>query len=644
MYNLNLYFVAKIQSFFCCLQVIMSSGDENDNNTTLGVAEQLRLLEEVIQKLLYRDLVAQPQQCQKPADIKAHLDGLDKFFNLSKINNDDQKIAILFNTITEEMRLEICCQLEFHAHQNDYKWIEGKLKDLFHPKESEITPLVKLYGVKQKPQQTLREFLSEVRIEGYRLLKNLNPEEREKHLVDVFIKGLRNNELKTALNRREIKTLEEAYRLIKKEKCVDDDNCYVRQINACDEVNADVCNDLKDLKRDISVMQKQLESIVTILRGIKTLQPTYAEAVRKQRQVNTSEYGRQVPVQERKYYAARQQAPAVPRYEARRQAPVVRDSQRNIAPVVRDSQRNILQCWTCGENGHISRFCSMNRCNNCGKRGHTSWNCRIPKKPFNVRHLQEDSWDVECELNDNDSDSLDSSPVSNSHPEIHSGDETAQIHALTIDEGKKRKNSSSTKTSHHKRSRKQPQYPEYINELYDYIQGRRSRKNVRFEKPETLITTGHSEKARNKPIIRGKCHGKPSKIFLDTGAEINVIDKSFVKQLSDENFIKINRASKVIRCANSSRLNVEGWVRMWVEVAGHKRQCKFWVIDNLFPKIIMGIRAMKDFNMTVDPGKGCTWIGTKSVPFLSTIQSQSVSGKSQGNDNVPGLRVETRRI
>ena len=127
-------------------------------------------------------------------------------------------MAILFNTISEDMRLEICCQVEFDNNQNDYEWIKGKMIELFHPKESEITPLVKLYAIKQKPHQSLREFLSEVRIEGYKLLKGMNGTEREKRLVDVFSKGLRSDEIKATLNTHEVDTLDDAYRLIKKKK------------------------------------------------------------------------------------------------------------------------------------------------------------------------------------------------------------------------------------------------------------------------------------------------------------------------------------------------------------------------------------------------------------------------------------------
>ena len=184
-------------------------------------------------------------------------------------------------------------------------------------------------------------------------------------------------------------------------------------------------------------------------------------------------------------------------------------------------------------------------------------------------------------------------------------DEIAQVNVLTVNEAihQQEEMPEDRVTRGHRRRKPAKErftYPPHIVQLDEYIHGRRSKKHVQFEKAQTLITKGHSERAKNKPIVRGLCHGKRSKIFLDTGAEINVIDKGFLKQLSEEKFIKINRATKIIRCANSSRLNVEGWIRMSVTVAGRQKECKFWVIDNLFPKIILGIRAMKDFDMNLD--------------------------------------------
>lgn len=55
--------------------------------------------------------------------------------------------------------------------------------------------------------------------------------------------------------------------------------------------------------------------------------------------------------------------------------------------------------------------------------------------------------------------------------------------------------------------------------------------SVRMSQTDTLITKDHPEKAKNKPLIRGKCKGQKVKLFLDTGAEINVIDRAFYEEI-----------------------------------------------------------------------------------------------------------------
>ena len=169
----------------------MSSG-----NATLGVSEQFKLLESLLQHLLHKNALTTPQLCEKK-DIKSHLEKMNQYFKVCGLSAQETKIAILFNTLADDMRFELCGALEFKDHENDYSWIEKRLLEMFTPKESEITPLVKLYSCKQGNAQPIRDFLSEIRIEGYKLLKDIDPEEREKHLIDAFTKRFQSEELRS---------------------------------------------------------------------------------------------------------------------------------------------------------------------------------------------------------------------------------------------------------------------------------------------------------------------------------------------------------------------------------------------------------------------------------------------------------------
>ena len=98
----------------------MASGD-----MILGVNEQLKLLEEIMNKLLFRDLVTtQSPQCSKPTNIKTHLEEMERFYKSRKITDNDTKVSMLFNTISEDMRLEICCQRDFENNETNYEWLK----------------------------------------------------------------------------------------------------------------------------------------------------------------------------------------------------------------------------------------------------------------------------------------------------------------------------------------------------------------------------------------------------------------------------------------------------------------------------------------------------------------------------------------
>ena len=78
------------------------------------------------------------------------------------------------------------------------------------------------------------------------------------------------------------------------------------------------------------------------------------------------------------------------------------------------------------------------------------------------------------------------------------------------------------------------QYPTDVVLLDKYINGnqltRTEMKKVKKLLSMTVITSNNAEKAKNKPILNGKINNNRNKFFLDSGADINIIDKKFGAQ------------------------------------------------------------------------------------------------------------------
>ena len=604
----------------------------NDGNvrvaetTTLGVTSLEKQLETILTRILNKDAVGIPKTCEKNDDIKAHLIHINNYLRACGIEQDEAKIAILFNTLCEEMRDELCGLLDFSSNRDNYNWISRKLLELFQPKETEISALIKLFSCHQSSNQSTREFLAEIRRLGYRLLKELSPEEREKHMIKAFTSGLYHKEARNALGQIPLESLDEAFKLIKKEKSTDPSK-LINQSDMYMMKELDTASDIQKLQNQMSVIQKQLAHIVTVLEHsiASPERKTYAEVTRRAPIPNRNQISR-------------------PTLNAK--------NQQNLMP------RKPIECWQCGRSGHIQRFCKQNTCQRCGKTGHAASDCVYYRQKRQFRRLEnvEDTWTSE-----NDSSVGDLDTESGNHVEFNrrnNGQETAAqihsldmenehekvLHALTIHPVPK-----SRKPTVHKsqdvrgvcfRPRKKV-YTKEIEELYDYIEGR----TRKAPSPPTLISDTRSERARNKPVVKGICQTTATKLFCDTGAEVNVIDHNLVGKLkeNDKN-IRVQRTRKIIRCANNSKMSVIGWTRLLITVAGARKMCKFWVVPQVFPRIILGIRAMKDLGMSVDPAKDCVWVNGVREPFISKVNSQSLVSANSGKGQLPGLRVESRQM
>ena len=466
------------------------------DSTTSGVAEHTKLLESLFHRLLYRDTVGLPRQCVVGDDMKRHLEKMEKYFKSCGMVDEETKTTVLLNSIEEDMQMELCGLLEFHAHQHDYGWVAAKLVELYHPKQSEISAYIKLFSHKQKRDQSTREFLSEIRREGYRLLKELKPEDREEKMIAAFCGGLYmyNEDVRKALSHREIKTLEEAYNLIKQEKNTDEEYVLRRMLPN----DASQPTEIEKLWNQVAMMQKQLNHLISIVQSDKANANTkrsYAQVVM------TSGNG-----------VERDDA-NVPIRKPEREKNNARNNYRQVRPNPRMDSR----CYNCKDRRHLARNCP-HPCFVCGRRNESS---------------------------------------------------------------------------------------------------------------KTLISENHPETAADKPIISGTRQGLKSKILCDSGAGVNVIDEGLLHEIqSVDKTVQLRKSKRMIKCANNSKMPVAGTTVLELKFPSITKYCKFLVVKNLFPKVIIGMRAMKSLKMTIDPPHDRVVVNGLGISFLSKTKIESID---QGN-------------
>ena len=540
----------------------------NDNKTimtspitTSGVAESTKLLESLFQRILYKDVVGLPRQCEVGEDIKRHLCKMEQYFRNCGMVESETKATVLLNSISEDMQMELCGLLDFHSHQDEYEWIAKRLIDLYHPKESEISPYIKLFSHKQKAHQTTRDFLSEIRREGYRLLKELPPEEREQHMIQAFCAGLCNEDVRKALKHRRFKTLEETYNLIKRENNFEKREEYaVRRIT---EENRDAepkMTELEKLQNQVSMMQKQLNHLIAIVqsdKGITQTRRTYAQVLTTPNKAKEMERRESAPMR-----ASMPERNGSYRVWPREGRPSTR--------------RHVMRCYNCNSERHLARDCP-HPCSGCGRQNHTANRCYFRGNQGdrkNVRLIQEDSED---EWIDTRSESTTVSRPGNVDDAISdigniTNEKSATVKMISMEKKPTKRSSGETKdkaNTSHQRSRVR-RYSDEIHAWANYIEGKTQKR------PKTLISEIHTETAANKPIVWGTCQGHRSKILCDSGADVNVIDESFVKEiLSVDKTVHLRKSSRMIKCANNSKMPVAGNIYLEVKFPSMSKFCSF---------------------------------------------------------------------
>jgi len=544
----------------------MASGDED-----------IQLL---LKTLLRKELIQKPPMFHRGFDINVHLSKMDHFFNSIAVRDSGTKISMLTTTLEDDIYSELCCQCDFNESR-DYEWICNKLKKMFHQKQSDASPLIKLLELKQKEEQSLKDFLSEIRIEAFKLTRNMNSDQREKLMTVAFIEGLLNQKVAVAVKALNPSNLDNAYSLVKKEE----PNfgilkSYARKVS--ENINYENNNNLvKDkeidlLKKEISLMRKQISVLMQYVYDNKR-----------------------------------------PMYDSR--------NNQHKKNFIQQNNKQTIRCYNCNRDGHFVRDCDKPiECKKCGKTNHVTHFCR-ERNSYRMRNVSNEN---------NDDFEYKNSSIQEENINNHNESEQDFFYLDSYHKSNHRGFVKKQRKPHFSTNKKSF-FSKEVQDWNKFING-----SAKRPKPsgKTLISETHTEKAMNKPIIRGQLAGKSGKIFLDTGSEVNLIDKNTFDKLSgmsDE--ILFEEKPFNIKCANGSKMETFGKASIECKIGNTISRQNFIVTKDLFPRVFIGIKTMKDMNIVLNPKSDGISINNMYVPFISGIQSNLCRTAFSGNSCQPLL-------
>lgn len=167
----------------------------------------------------------------------------------------------------------------------------------------------------------------------------------------------------------------------------------------------------------------------------------------------------------------------------------------------------------------------------------------------------------------------------------------------------------------------------------DYINGKihcNSYGRTKNQAALTVVPEKQSGKINNKPLVHCKISDKPCKVLLDSGSEVNVIDKDFLLHSIGVQMSDLKPLYKSIRCANGSSMAYYGSVNLNVNIGVSTKPISFIVAPNIRPKVILGVRSMKTLGCELDLKKNCAIVQGVQIPFMGTIFPQSLMSSKNG--------------
>ena len=147
----------------------VSSGENCSHDSCgCGTSKNEEFLGAIFTRMMMKDEIAQIPQFYATKSITSHLILVEEKMSVLKLFGQS-KTEFLLATLHEDIRLELCSLSDYSEKKCDYDWLKDTLMKQYKKENSKVSSFISLMDIKQSPKQTLREFLSTVRIEGYKL-------------------------------------------------------------------------------------------------------------------------------------------------------------------------------------------------------------------------------------------------------------------------------------------------------------------------------------------------------------------------------------------------------------------------------------------------------------------------------------------
>jgi hypothetical protein len=550
----------------------MATNMFHDNGGQAGDFESpsLQILLKYITAMYKKEYVQRPELFNYEKDMEYHIKQVQDYCKGISVKDDDSKCCILRETLPTEVRNQLIFENEYKNNISNFQWHIEKLKFIFPSSKNKISDVINLFNLKQNSRD-IATFVQEIK---NAIVMSTQIYERDRKIValKVFLSGLDDENLAKAVKIREPKNIDDAMKIA----------ASVKQLNHNEKVN--VINN-KNIKENFNGTLLELEKQISNLTQLVMAMMEKINNIQRQHNPRTFQNQRNTNYNQNNNMRNR-------------------TSFKNY-----QTFRPTRRCFKCGENGHIQKFCR-------------STQIREINTSDEVERQEKDSFYDGTE--DQDDQLINFISRSCYFPYQNNYEKAIKIqkdHKKMSGQFKKSQNVPYKENL--KRSSIYGNYDSSIHEIYDFVCGKdlpvnNSTTNI---KTMTVVPTSKSRpRTHHKPMVKCRVNNRVCEVLIDSGADVNVIEQSFLERKLGIN--KTRKSSSVLKCANNSQLDVCGEIILSVQIGPEYKQLPFVIVKNIVPSIILGIRSLKSLKIDIIVTNDSVKCQGVTIPFTNPIPSE----------------------